>query len=134
MFGSLMDLDILSAVLGREVDPNDLGPAKAPGFRRVRISGVSYPALLPSAAASTEGLLVENLSERDVALLAKYEGTNYVDAPIDVVTPNGKSAKARYWRWIGKRPTLDREWDFEEWRRTGKMGLLPAAKSVGRTR
>lgn len=129
-----MDPDILSAVLGRAVAEGDLRSATALDFKRVRIEGVTYPALLPEKGRSAQGILVENLDERDVALLAAYEGASYDDQPIDVTTQDGARVAARYWRWIGKRAISDQPWDFDEWRRKGKPRLLVAAKAVGRSR
>ena len=132
VFGSLMDMDILSAVLGREVQNRDLRAARADGFKRVCISGVGYPAMLPSADASTDGVAVSNLSRQDVARLAAYEGSDYEERPIALRFADGSRLDARYWHWIGKRAILDAPWDFEGWRQTAKPRMLSAARAAAR--
>jgi len=132
VFGSLMDMDILSAVLGRAVPESDCRIAHADGFKRVRIAGVSYPAMIPSPGATAEGLAVSNLSPRDVARLAAYEGANYEARPIALRLEDGSQAPARYWHWIGKLALVDAPWDFETWRRTAKSGMLAAARAASR--
>ena len=46
-FGTLMDLDVLTYLLERPVDLDDLCPAAITGFRRVRVLGAGYPVLTP---------------------------------------------------------------------------------------
>ena len=132
MFGSLMDIDILSAVLGRDVPTGTLKAARAMDFKRLRISGVSYPALVAHPGSVADGVLVDELTPRDVARLADYEGANYDVASLRAIRLDGRNVDAKYWRWIGKRKLVDEPWDFDEWRRTAKSKMLGAAKAVGR--
>lgn len=52
-------------------------PAKLLGFRRVRVSGESYPAIYPCREAEVDGLILEGLSRLDLAVLDRYEGRMY---------------------------------------------------------
>lgn len=132
MFGSLMDDDILSAVLGRVVPAHVLSAAIAQDFKRVRIAGVSYPALVPATGSRADGLLVDRLAERDVARLAAYEGASYEIASLKAIRDDGSEVEAKYWRWIGQRALVDEPWDFDAWKRTAKAGMLGAARAAGR--
>ena len=77
VYGTLQDADILGAVLGRAVDTTRLRPARAPGYRAVAYPGRVYPALVVSAPDHAPGLLLEDLSRDDLAMLDAFEGPEY---------------------------------------------------------
>ena len=45
-YGTLMDRDVLNIVSGLNLAPARLRPARLPGYRRVRVQDVQYPAVL----------------------------------------------------------------------------------------
>lgn len=85
IYGTLQDADILGAVLGRPVDVTMLRRARAPHYRAVAFPGRVYPALVPATADTASGLLLENLSALDLAVLDAFEGEEYRRESITVV-------------------------------------------------
>ena len=93
-YGTLMDPLILRTVLRRSVDARQLRRAVLPGFRRVFHRGASYPVLVDDAESEVDGILVSDLTQRDVALLTAYEGHDYRLAERSVRLMGGCSIEA----------------------------------------
>jgi Gamma-glutamyl cyclotransferase, AIG2-like len=75
--GTLIEPEILHAVLRRAVHPARRRNAVLRGYRRVYRKGASYPVLIADAASDVEGIVVSALTTPDVALLTAYEGPEY---------------------------------------------------------
>ena len=76
-YGTLIDPEILQAVLQRSVDPIRREKAVLKGYRRVYRRGTSYPVILADTSAQVEGIVVSALTTRDIMLLTMYEGEEY---------------------------------------------------------
>jgi hypothetical protein len=76
-YGTLIDPEILQAVLQRSVDPIRRRKAVLKGYRRVYRRGASYPVILADTTAQVEGIVVSALTTRDIMLLTMYEGQEY---------------------------------------------------------
>ena len=60
-YGTLMDRDVLNIVSGLNLAPARLRPARLPGYRRVRVQDVQYPAVLRFEGYSVEGCVVHGI-------------------------------------------------------------------------
>lgn len=70
-------------------------PALLPGYRRYRVKGADYPAILPYAppeSSSVLGVVVTGLTEGDVLRLDVFEGTMYEKRSVKVKVPKRKGA------------------------------------------
>ncbi len=76
-FGTLMDVDVLEAVLGHPMPADAREPALLSGWKRVAMAGRAYPMLISHPTGSVDGHLVRNLSEQDRLRLDHYEGAEY---------------------------------------------------------
>lgn len=83
-YGTLCDADVLRLVLGYAPEPRQLAKARLAGYRRRRAAGQSFPIILPSPGAATDGLLFAPRSTHDSARLAAYEGPDYHCAELPV--------------------------------------------------
>jgi len=73
-YGTLMWPEVLESVIGR----SGAGiPASLDGYRRVRIKGAHYPAVVPSRNDTVTGLLYAGLSEGEFRNLDRFEGEEY---------------------------------------------------------
>ncbi|OKL64389.1 hypothetical protein UA08_00400 [Talaromyces atroroseus] len=78
-------------------------PALLPGYRRYRVIGADYPAVLklPSsseeaAASSVLGVVVTGLTEGDIIRLDSFEGSKYTKRPVTVkVVKNSTTTSSR---------------------------------------
>lgn len=112
-------------------------PAILHGFRRHRVIGVDYPAILHCEASTVRGTLVQGLNDGDIWRLDVFEGTEYHREKATVrqilpakegengaeLIPMGEEAETRLgeevecwvYVWIASREGLqEEEWDFEE--------------------
>jgi gamma-glutamylcyclotransferase (GGCT)/AIG2-like uncharacterized protein YtfP len=76
-YGTLIDPEILRSVLQRSVDPIRRRKAVLKGYRRVYRRGASYPIIIADTTAQVEGVVVSELTNRDIMLLTMYEGQEY---------------------------------------------------------
>ena len=77
-YGTLIEPEILHAVLRRPVVRAHCRNALLHGYRRVYRRGASYPIIVADAASEVEGIVVSELTARDVARLRAYEGPEYI--------------------------------------------------------
>ena len=73
-YGTLMWPEVLEAVIGKRLSGV---PATLHGYIRLRVKGEHYPVVLPSDAASVEGMLYKGLCDTDFAHLDRFEGVEY---------------------------------------------------------
>lgn len=122
-YGTLMDLEVMSRVLGRQMPPDTLQPATLSGWRRVRALDQAYPILLADPAGAVEGRLASGLSAEDVARLDRYEGDGYDRVEISVSAGGGPRAVQIY-RPRAHVQADPKPWDFAAWVAGEKAGFL----------
>lgn len=127
-FGTLMDDEVLGVVLGRAPQTLRAEPARLDGYRRLRVSGEAYPTLRPAAGAVCDGRLVWDLTAREVARVAFYEGEDYRLRELPVSRSDGTVQRALVFAGDQGLAT-EGEWDPARWRVAGKPGLLVAARA-----
>jgi hypothetical protein len=124
-FGTLLDDEVLSIVVGRTVSAQEKRPAILPGHRRVKAQGVTYPIIVPSQTHEVAGLLVSSLSPAESKRLIEYEGANYdlVDRPVFCA---GREQQAQIFVPVkaGGLVPLNEDWSFEEWSRLHRAGFI----------
>lgn len=123
-YGSLRDPEMLETVLGRPARPV---PAVAEGETALRRPGEDYPILVPSPGQRTEGVLLEDVSEEELARIAFFEEADYALAPITVTTGAGER-EALCFRSAVKSDATALPWDFDEWCRTARPAALEATR------
>jgi hypothetical protein len=123
-YGTLLDEEVLAAVIGRAVPPRCSEPAFLVGYRRVRMEGTRYPALVSGAGGRVDGLLVRGIAPTEAARLAAFEGPFYRLGGIRVTTARGRRVAASTFLPRGGQRQASGEWDPEAWRRHHKMDSL----------
>lgn len=125
-FGTLMDLDVLTYVLERPVDLDDLRPAVLTAFRRVAIAGASYPTLRPQSGARVQGCLLRRASRRDIARINHFESGEYRAELHTVATDDGAEHSAWLYLGLDHLACTDEAWSLEEWQQRHKPGFFSA--------
>ena len=118
-YGTLIDPEVLGAVLGRPVESTRRREAVVEGYGCVYRRGACYPVLVPDAPARTAGTVVSALTSRDVALLRLYEGPDY---EIREITVRLSGNRARFVRANVFLPGTGCEasseiWTLEDWKK-----------------
>lgn len=109
-YGSLMSADLLEIVIGRA----EVGqPATLSNYRRAKITGESYPGMLPEPNSEVPGCLYKNISMADLQKLDVFEGAMYERILVKVgLNP---SINAYTYRLTDSNANLltNEEWSFE---------------------
>ncbi len=128
-YGTLMDPDVLRAVLGPAAVAF-VEPAVLRGWRRVGLVGATYPVAVRAGRASqVDGVLAWGIDARGRERLIAYEGDSYfmMRLPIEV---RGKTVRAFVFV-----PRIDRPirvsgpWDFAEWQRVHKRRWIAGLRA-----
>ena len=112
-YGTLCHRPLLERVLGRPVVSTR---AHLEDHAVNWAAGESFPLIVAQVGAQAEGLLVEDLSDRDVARLDFYEGGfAYHTHEVSVGAPGGRSVAAQVYfpdpgHWLAGAP-----WDLGDW-------------------
>jgi len=123
-YGTLLDRDVASLVLGRRLPPQAYVPAALPGHARRRVKGASYPIVVRDPRGRVSGAIVGGLSVRDVERLAAFEGPRYRISTLRVRI-GGVTATVSVFEPLEERfqPTSG-EWDLVAWQRRYKRAFL----------
>lgn len=130
IFGTLMDEDVLSAVLGHVMPPRNREPAIARGWRRPVISGRTYPMLSPHPGGRVEGVLLRGLDERDRDRLDYYEGPEYRLGLVEVRLADGAKCSALAYLCLDNVAAERTEWRLDTWRLRHKQASLRRIRSL----
>ena len=131
-YGTLMDRDLLSAVLGRRVWPHVLAPVVLRGYRCRSVHGASYPIVQRQRDASISGVILDGVGTVEQARLSAYEGDRYelVQALAELPRRHCK----RVFIFAPRRGAYvvsNRSWSFAGWRLRHKKSVMMAV-AVGR--
>lgn len=130
VYGSLLDHDVIAAVLARPVSDIVLTSASLSGFRRQRVRGECYPVLVPHPEtfgfeSVVEGALVDGLSDADLDRIHFYEGEGYALRPLTVVVgEERRRTRVRVFLATSALEDSDEPWDLSHWQRTEKTLAL----------
>lgn len=128
-YGTLMDRDVLNIVSGLNLGPARLRPARLPGYRRVRVQDVQYPAVLRFEGYSVEGCVVHGITAAAAARIGLFENDGYDLAVERVLLGNQRSARAALFAASPRMRLSDEDWSFEDWRRQHRSRFLGRVKA-----
>lgn len=118
-YGTLMCAEIMQQVAG--CLPAQL-PATLAGYRRCRLRGEEYPAIVGQQGAAVQGVVYLEVPQEAWRRLDRFEGEMYDRRPVLVDGAGGKSLAADTYviRDAFARLLLPAEWSYAEFLRTGK--------------
>lgn len=129
-YGTLRDADLRAIVLGDAASSAILAPAILRGYRRVRIAGRGYPALIPDPRGRTDGCLARGLDETTAARISYYESDDYLVRMAEVEAADGQAAAWVFLPGRGRSMRLTpAPWDLGLWRRRFKAGACANARA-----
>ena len=113
IYGTLMFDDVWQRLIKKQYQTQS---ATLKGFRRFSIKNQTYPGIVKSRHHKVEGLLVMNLSSRDLRKLDYFEGRYYKRTRVSVNTSS--TGKKRAYTYIMKnrfRKLLEnKDWDVDD--------------------
>jgi len=129
-YGTLMDADVLAAVVGRRIESARFQDAILDGFRRVYRRGASYPILLDDPGGQIDGV-VSDLTAADTARLDAFEGKEYRRAARTVTLPGEATVDVQVYLTNPGVPASSQPWDFENWQRRHRAAYLRRVRRSG---
>lgn len=127
-FGSLMDLEVLEAVLGRPIGEHELQPAHLPNYCAVRVCDESYPAAITSQGATLNGVLVHGLSEEESQRICYFESAEFDPQQKAVINANGETLHAAMFISTEDTALTSEAWSFEAWQASEMPHYLDMTK------
>jgi hypothetical protein len=123
-FGTLMDRDVLAAVLDRPVAGAELGRAWLSSYRRVRAANASYPILVPAPGLIVGGVVFRPRNERDDVRIRHFEDGEYTEHWSQVRLPGGRRLAARVFLALEVLQASEEPWDLRVWASAHKAAFL----------
>lgn len=130
-YGSLMDLELLEAVIDRTADGLEFQPGWLDGYAAETAQGYSFPTLVARPASRVTGMLTHGLTAADIERIAYFEDTEYAPVPIDVATTEA-AVTARVFMATTSLKSSGEAWNFDHWRRHEKPLLVAVTRRVMR--
>jgi len=131
-YGTLIDGDVLGAVIGRPASGVRRQRAFVEGYRRFHRLGATYPILVPTPDGRIEGILALDLTPADTARLIAFEGSDYdlVEVPVKAV----RRGPTRAMMFMSKSEVMasSEEWILASWTRRHKKRFLRRIRSTHR--
>lgn len=128
-YGTLMDRDVLAAVLDRAVAEHEMIPAWLHGYRRVRAATASYPVLVSSLGVVVGGTVFWPQSDRDDIRIRHFENEEYAERWLVVHLAGGAKLAARVFFGLEALPPTEEPWDLAAWTRAHKAEFLEQCRA-----
>ncbi|BDA40600.1 AIG2-like protein D [Coccomyxa sp. Obi] len=115
VYGTLMSEEVVMTLIKRAPKQQ---PARIRGYRRHRIKGFIFPAIIPATESDeVNGLVLYDLSEKEMEVFDEFEGEEYYKADAVPILDDGTQVEASVYVWQDSaRHLLYGSWDYQEWR------------------
>jgi Gamma-glutamyl cyclotransferase, AIG2-like len=130
-YGSLMDLELLEAVIDREAAHLAFRPGWLTGYVAETAHGYTFPTLVERKGARVDGLITHGLTDDDVARIGYFEDTEYAATTVDVATAETDVA-AQVFMATTTLKSSGETWSFDHWREHHKPLLVAVTRRVMR--
>lgn len=124
IYGTLLDKDILRAVLGRNIADNEYLEAEVFGVAKYTYPGDSFPILKPQLNSKAQGAVLFNLSTTDLDRINFYEGDEYGFVEIEAQLADGRKIAAQYNAATDQQIDSQSPWLLSDWQRDEKARFL----------
>jgi hypothetical protein len=130
-YGSLMDQELLEAVIDRKATHLSFRPGWLTGYVAETAHGYTFPTLVERAGARVDGLITHGLTDGDIARIAYFEDTEYAPATVDVATADTGIA-AQVYVATATLKSSGEPWHFDHWRHHHKPLLVAVTRRIMR--
>jgi Gamma-glutamyl cyclotransferase, AIG2-like len=130
-YGSLMDLELLEAVIDRKAVGLAFTQGWLAGYAAETALGYTFPTLIERKGARVDGLVTQGLSDDDIARIAYFEDTEYAPTTVDVTTAEADLA-AQVFMATTTLKSSGEPWSFDHWRQHHKPLLVAVTRRVMR--
>jgi len=126
-FGLLSDPDILELVISRPPPGQPFSAARLMDRRLYRVENETFPMLTEAPGEAVPGVIVEGLTDNDLARIEFFESLEYEHRVIEVDLLAGPRIQARAFAATAHAAPATEIWTVEDWRRRHKAKDLREA-------
>lgn len=130
-YGSLMDLELLEAVIDREAEHLTFRPGWLSHYAAETAHGYTFPTLVERRGARVDGLITHGLTDQDIARIAYFEDTEYAPTTVAVTTAETDVAAQTFMATTALKSSGEC-WNFDHWRQHHKPLLVAVTRRVMR--
>ena len=123
-YGTLLDVEVRTAVLAHPTKDVDTIPATLNGYQAFYVAEKSYPGLLQKDGGQVSGLAFKNLSDSDINKLIVFEGQDYSLDPVSIITDDDEVISARVFIPGPAIQLSSKPWTLTEWAPLHKATFL----------
>lgn len=113
VYGSLLFPELVTALTGNSFI---YSPAILYGFKRFRVKGCDFPAIIEETRSKTEGLLIENVDEKSMEILSFFEGDEYREEKVTIFISDKEITAITFIWGADKSLLVNRDWDANEFK------------------
>jgi hypothetical protein len=129
-YGSLMDRDLLEAVIGRRASGIAFTPGWLTGYTAEKAAGYTFPTLVESRTGRVNGVITQGLTQADADRITYYEDNDeYAAQIIDIATAETDIA-AQVFMSATPMMSSGEPWSFDRWKKHDKPLLLAITRKV----
>jgi len=110
VYGSLMCKEIVESIVGRI--PSVIHNTTLPNYQRFSVANVSYPAIKYTEGSIVHGKILQGLTEKEIAKLDCYEGSEYNRVKVTVYTNQKQPIDCWTYEWTESPKKLKGDWDY----------------------
>ena len=123
-YGTLLDDTVLKGVTGDCYWVMRKQPAILKDFKRCKVKGAKYPAIINSIGYQVEGIVVDKISPKALERLDDFEDDEYERRTVIVDLIEGEKIKASAYVAGPKMLLEDEEWHLNDWKRSHRAKFL----------
>lgn len=127
-FGLLSDPDVLELVIDRAAPRRPFPAARLHDRRLHRMENETFPMLVEAPGEIVSGVIVDGLTEADLARIEFFESVEYEHRSIDVELLSGQWIAARAFAATARAAPATEPWTVEAWRLRHKAKDLREAR------
>lgn len=128
-YGSLMDRELLEAVLGRPATDLSFTTGWLDGYVAETALGYTFPTLIERRGERVDGIVARGLTQADIDRIAYFEDTEYSAVVVDVSTAESDVSAQAYMATASLK-TTGKAWAFDKWKKEHKPLLLAVTRKV----
>ena len=105
IYGTLLFPEILEGITNKALQTI---PGKLRGYKRCKVFGCDYPAIIPDPNSMVEGKLVINLDNHSMNIITFFEGEDYRKSTV-IIQAGNQEVPATAFTWNGDFYRLEKE-------------------------
>jgi len=129
-YGSLMDRDLLEAVIGRRASGIAFTPGWLTGYVAEKAAGYTFPTLVESRTGRVNGVITQGLTQADADRIAYYEDNDEYAAQVVDIATSVTDIAAQVFMAATPMMSSGEPWSFDHWRKHDKPLLLAITRRV----